>query len=89
MLPAAKRFLKRISQTEEKLRRSNFDPEVIWTIRYRVDKVMEEGRIPEKKDSVLEKLEWNIEEVDVREREGKKGKKPVIGWREITHHRTR
>ena len=72
-------FVKEIAQTEEKLRRSNLDSEIIRTIRYRVDKVTEAGGIPEKKESVMAKLERFKEEVDAREREGKKIKKPVIG----------
>ena len=50
-------LLKEIAQTEEKLRAADLDPEIIRTIRYWVDKVNEAGGIPEKKESVIGRLE--------------------------------
>ena len=50
-------LLQEIAQTEEKLRTADLDPEIIRTIRYQVDKVNEAGGIPEKKESVIGRLE--------------------------------
>ena len=50
-------LLKEIAQTEERLRAADLDPEIIRTIRYQVEKVMEAGGILEKKESVIGRLE--------------------------------
>ena len=70
--------MKEIARIEEKLRAADLDPEIIRTIRYQVEKVMEAGGIPEKKESVLGKLEWYKEEAEAQKRQGERKKKPVI-----------
>ncbi|MCR5682754.1 MAG: hypothetical protein K6G29_09930 [Clostridiales bacterium] len=70
--------MKEIAQTEDRLRAANLDPEIIWTIRYQVEKVTEAGGIPEKKESVLGKLERYKEEAEAQKRQGERKKKPVI-----------
>jgi hypothetical protein len=71
-------LLQEIAQTEEKLRAANLDPEIIRTIRYQVEKVTEAGGIPEKKESVLGKLERYKAEAEEQKRQETERKKPVI-----------
>ncbi len=71
-------LLKEIAQTEEKLRAADLDPEIIRTIRYRVEKVTEADGIPEKKESVLGKLERCKEEVKRQDHQEKGRKKTGI-----------
>ena len=71
-------LMREIAQTEEKLRAADLDPEIIRTIRYQVEKVMEAGGIPEKKESVLGKLERYKEEAEAQKRQEERNKKPVI-----------
>jgi len=71
-------LLKEIAQTEDKLRAANLDPEIIRTIRYQVEKVTEAGGIPEKKESVLGKLERYKEEAEAKKRQETEKKKPMI-----------
>ena len=71
-------LLQEIAQTEDKLRATDLDPEIIRTIRYQVEKVMEAGGIPEKKESVLGKLERYKEEAEAQKRQGERNKKPII-----------
>ena len=70
--------MKEIARIEERLRAADLDPEIIRTIRYRVDKVMEAGGIPEKKESVLGKLERYKAEAEEQKRQETERKKPVI-----------
>ena len=62
-------LLKEIAQTEEKLRAADLDPEIIRTIRYQVEKVTEAGGIPEKKESVIGRLEQLKVEGEEKKRE--------------------
>ena len=62
-------LLKEIARTEEKLRAADLDPEIIRTIRYQVEKVTAAGGIPEKKESVIGKLEWYKEEAEAQKRQ--------------------
>ena len=62
-------LLKEIAQTEEKLRAADLDPEIIRTIRYQVEKVTEAGGIPEKKESVIGRLEHLKAEGDKEKQE--------------------
>ena len=71
-------LLKEIAQTEEKLRAADLDPEIIRTIRYQVEKVTEAGGIPEKKESVIGKLERYKAEAEEQKRQETEKKKPVI-----------
>jgi hypothetical protein len=71
-------LLKETARIEENLRSSNLDPEIIGTIRYRIEKVTEAGGIPEKKESVLGRLDQLKAEADTQKRQGAE-KKPVIG----------
>ena len=71
-------LLKEIAQIEEKLRAANLDPEIIRTIRYRVEKVTEAGGIPEKKESVLGKLERYKAEAEAKQQQGVGRKKPSL-----------
>lgn len=71
-------LIREIAQTEEKLRAADLDPEIIRTIRYQVEKVMEAGGIPEKKESVLGKLERCKEEVKRQDHQEKGRKKTGI-----------
>ena len=71
-------LLKEIAQTEEKLHAADLDPEIIRTIRYQVEKVTGAGGIPEKKESVLGKLERYKEEAEAQKRQGERNKKPTI-----------
>jgi len=73
-------LLREIKQTEEKLCAADLDPEIIRTIRYQVEKVMEAGGIPEKKESVLGKLERFKAEAEEQKRQGTE-KKTSIGYR--------
>ena len=63
-------LLQEIAQIEEKLRTADLDPEIIRTLRYQIDKVMEAGGIPEKKESVLGKLERFKAEAEEQKRQG-------------------
>ena len=73
-------LLQEISRTEEKLRAADLDPEIIRTIRYQVDKVMEAGGIPEKKESVIGRLEQLKAEGEGKKQQERQNKgKPVIG----------
>ena len=72
-------LLKEIAQTEDKLRAANLDPEIIRTIRYQVEKVTEAGGIPEKKESVIGKLERYKAEAEEKRQEDKEQKKVVLG----------
>ena len=74
-----KALLAETARIEETLRRSNLDPEIIGTIRYRIEKVTEAGGIPEKKESVLGRLDQLKTEADAQMRQGAERKKPVIG----------
>ena len=67
------------ARIEENLRRSNLDPEIIGTIHYRIEKVTEAGGIPEKKESVLGRLDQLKAEADTQKRQEAERKKPVIG----------
>ena len=71
-------LLKEIAQTEDKLRAVDLDPEIIRTIQYQVEKVTEAGGIPEKKESVLGKLERYKAEADEQKRQETERKMPVI-----------
>ena len=62
-------LLQEIARTEEKLSAAYLDPEIIRTIRYRVEKVTEAGGIPEKKESVLGRLEQLKAEGEEKKRE--------------------
>ncbi len=73
-------LLKEIAQIEDKLRAANLDPEIIRTIRYQVEKVTEAGGIPEKKESVLGKLERYKAEAEEQKRQEIE-KKTSIGYR--------
>ena len=73
-------LLKEIAQTEEKLRAADFDPEIIRTIRYQVEKVTEAGGISKKKESVIGRLEQLKAEGEEKKRQERQNKgKPVIG----------
>lgn len=65
-------------RTAEKLCAADLDPEIIRTIRYQVEKVTEAGGIPEKKESVLGKLERYKKEEKVQKRLEKENGKPGI-----------
>ena len=67
-------LLKEIAQTEEKLRAADLDPEIIRTIWHRVDKVNEAGGIPEKKESVIGRLEQSKTEGEEKKREERQNK---------------
>ena len=71
-------LLKEIVQTEDRLRAANLDPEIIRTIRYQVEKVTEAGGIPEKKESVLGKLERYKKEAEAKKRQENERKKTVL-----------
>ena len=71
-------LLREIKQTEEKLCAADLDPEIIRTIRYQVEKVTEAGGIPEKKESVLGKLERYKEEAEAQKRQENERKKTVL-----------
>ncbi len=71
-------LMEEIEQTEEKLRAADLDPEIIRTIRYQVEKVTEAGGIPEKKESVLGKLERYKEEAGAQKWQEAERKKPVV-----------
>ncbi|MBR5679130.1 MAG: hypothetical protein IKX19_00630 [Clostridia bacterium] len=71
--------MKETARIEEDLRRSNLDPEIIGMIRYRIEKVTEAGGIPEKKESVLGRLDQLKAEAEEQKRQGAERKKPVIG----------
>ena len=70
-------LLKEIAQTEERLRAADLDPEIIRTLRYQIEKVTEAGGIPEKKESVLGKLERFKAESEAQKQQ-KNRKKPVL-----------
>ena len=74
-----KALLAETARIEENLRRSNLDPEIIGTIRYRIEKVTEAGGIPEKKESVLGRLDQLKAEAEEQKRQEAERKKPVIG----------
>ena len=61
--------IREAQRKELKLRAANLDPEIIRTIRYRVEKVMEAGGIPEKKESVRGRLEQLKAEGDKEKQE--------------------
>ena len=67
-----------IEAAEEKLRTADLDPEIIRTIRYQVEKVTEVGWIPEKKESVLGKLERFKAEAEEQKRQEVGKKKPSL-----------
>ncbi len=71
-------LLKEIAQTEEKLRAADYDPEIIRTIRYQVDKVNEAGGIPEKKESVIGRLEQLKAEGEAKKREERQKKGATV-----------
>ena len=78
MKPAVNIKLKEIAQAEERLRAADLNPEIIRTLPYQIEKVTEAGGIPEKKESVLGKLERFKAEAEEQKQQGAERKKPVI-----------
>ena len=61
-------------RNDGKLRTADLDPEIIRTIRYQVEKVTEARGIPEKKESVLGRLEQLKAEGEEKKREERQKK---------------